>query len=398
MLETDIAVAKQKLLDSFSAVRKHTQLICADLTTEDFVAQPAVFVSPPKWHLAHTTWFFETFVLTPFHKSYKPFHPKYAYIFNSYYQHAGERVKRDIRGALTRPTVEDIFAYRNYVNAAVLDLIGNTKAEHFPLLFERISLGLQHEKQHQELLVYDIKYILGKNPLFPKVSVPLNSLIPQAADLGKLNVSGGVYPIGYEGNGFNFDNEKPTHKSYITDFSIDKALVTNEMMLAFIEAGGYTNFSFWLDEGWKWVQENGIYAPEYWQEMDGSWYQYRLNEGLVKLQADLPLMHISFYEAEALAQFYKAELPTEFEREIVWENLDNNEQLWEWSGSAYRPYPGFKAVEGALGEYNGKFMVNQMVLKGGSIATPEHHIRSSYRNFFHADERWMFSGLRFVYR
>lgn len=398
MLETDIAVAKQRLQDNFSSVRKHTQLICADLATEDFVAQPAVFVSPPKWHLAHTTWFFETFVLTPFQANYKPFHPKYAYIFNSYYQHAGERVKRDIRGALTRPTVEDIFAYRDYVNAAVLDLIGNYEVEHFPLLFERITLGLQHEKQHQELLVYDIKFILGKNPLFPKVSVPIKSLMPQIAESGKLNVSAGVYSIGYEGNGFHFDNEQPTHKSYISDFSIDKSLVTNEMMLEFIEAGGYSDFSYWLDEGWKWVQENSIYAPEYWQEIEGSWYQYRLNEGLIKVDPKLPLMHLSFYEADALARFFKAELPTEFEREIVWENLDNNEQLWEWSGSAYRPYPGFKAIEGALGEYNGKFMINQMVLKGGSIATPEQHIRPSYRNFFHADERWMFSGLRFVYR
>jgi|AntRauMFilla1563_2_1112583.scaffolds.fasta_scaffold00121_17 ergothioneine biosynthesis protein EgtB len=398
MQKIDIAAARQKLQQSFSSVRKHTQLICADLATEDFVAQPAIFVSPPKWHLAHTTWFFETFILSPFKATYKAFHPKYAYVFNSYYQHAGERVKRDIRGALTRPAVQDIIAYRAYVNEAVEELITQISDQDFSQLFERISLGLQHEKQHQELLVYDIKYILGKNPLFPKANVPLNALIAQDASAGKLSVSGGVFPIGYEGNGFHFDNEKPTHKSYITDFEIDKALVTNEMMLEFIEAGGYTNFAYWLDEGWSWVQEQGIYAPEYWQEIEGKWHLYRLNEGLTAVDPNMPLMHISFYEADAIARFFKADLPSEFEREIVWENLENNGLLWEWSGSAYRPYPGFKAIEGALGEYNGKFMVNQMVLKGGSIATPTNHLRPTYRNFFHADERWMFSGIRFIYR
>jgi len=398
MQEIDIAAARQNLQRYFSSVRKHTQAICSDLATEDFVAQPAIFVSPPKWHLAHTTWFFETFVLSPFHAAYKAFHPKYAYVFNSYYQHAGERVKRDIRGAMTRPSVQDIIAYRAYVNEAVNELIAQISDQDFSQLFERISLGLQHEKQHQELLVYDIKYILGKNPLFPKASVPLNTLMTQDASAGRLSVSGGIYPIGYEGNGFHFDNEKPTHKNYITDFEIDKALITNEMMLEFIEAGGYTNFAYWLDEGWSWVQEEGIYAPEYWQEIEGKWHLYRLNEGLIAIEPNMPLMHISFYEADAIARFFKADLPTEFEREIVWENLDNNGLLWEWSGSAYRPYPGFKTVEGALGEYNGKFMINQMVLKGGSIATPTNHIRSTYRNFFHANERWMFSGLRFLYR
>lgn len=398
MLNLEINVTKANLIETFQSVRNQSKKLCADLATEDFVAQPAVFVSPPKWHLAHTTWFFETFVLSPFDKNYKAFHPKYAYVFNSYYQHAGERVKRDIRGALTRPSVEDILSYRAYVEEVLTQLVTHCDAAILPVLLERITLGLQHEKQHQELLVYDIKYILGKNPLFPKVHIPINKLKPQDEFQGKLSVSGGVYPIGYEGNGFHFDNEKPVHKCYITDFEMDKALVTNQMMIEFIEAGGYTNFAYWLDEGWSWVQQQGIYAPEYWQQVEGKWFHYRLNEGLVEVALNEPLMHLSFYEAEALARYFKAELPTEFEREIVWPNLDNNAQLWEWSGSAYRPYPGFKAIEGALGEYNGKFMVNQMVLKGGSIATPTEHLRASYRNFFHAEERWMFSGLRFIYR
>lgn len=390
--------AKDTLVESYNAVRKHTRVLCSDLATEDFVAQPAVFVSPPKWHLAHTTWFFETFVLKAFSKSYQVFHPKYAFIFNSYYQHAGERVKRDIRGSLTRPSVQDILDYRTHVDQAIQELIDQIDDATLAQLVERISLGLQHEKQHQELLVYDIKYILGKNPLFPKIAIPLAPLHQQNTEENSIAVSAGIYPIGYEGDGFHFDNERPSHKVYINDFSVDKYLVTNAMMLEFIEAGGYSNFAYWLDEGWSWVQEQGIYAPEYWQQIDNQWYQYRLNEGLIAIQEKTPLMHISFYEADAIARFYDADLPTEFEREVIWDNVDGTGLLWEWSGSAYRPYPGFKAAKGALGEYNGKFMINQMVLKGGSIATPPNHIRPSYRNFFHADERWMFSGLRLIHR
>lgn len=385
----------QQIATHYSRIRKHSLDLCADLEIEDFVAQPTSFVSPPKWHLAHTTWFFETFVLSEFMDDYEPFHPKFAYIFNSYYQHAGERASREERGSLTRPSVEEIKNYRTYVDHAMEDLLQSSKGL-IEEVTERVYLGLQHEQQHQELLVYDMKYILGHNPLFPKLKIDLPELkiidLPNYIDLEE-----GVHEVGFKGDEFHFDNEVPSHKVYINKAKMATELVSNEQFLAFIEAGGYSDFRFWLDEGWSWVRQNQIQAPAYWHQIDSKWYQYRLNKGLQAVQEQEPVMHVSFYEADAIARFYEAELPSEFERELCWDKLDNGD-LWEWTASAYRPYPGFKAQKGALGEYNGKFMVNQMVLKGGSIATPKNHIRPSYRNFFHANERWMYSGIRLLKR
>lgn len=387
-----IHAVKTTLLEQYSSVRKQTEDLCSDLKTEDYVAQPAVFVSPPKWHLAHTTWFFEAFVLSVFDKKYTPFHPRYAYIFNSYYQHEGKRVQRDMRGHMTRPTVEQVYAYRAYVNEKMEELI-DSMPEHTDLI-ERVVLGLNHEQQHQELLVYDIKYILGHNPLYPAVDIPIKRLLNGTKPAETVLLEAGIYEIGYRGTDFHFDNEVPAHEALLPQGEIQADLVRNVDMLAFIEAGGYQDFKYWLDEGWNWVQQHEIQAPEYWFRQDaGRWLHYQLTNGLVDLDEDAPLMHISFYEADALARFMGKDLPTEFEWEAASDGFEWG-QLWEWTASAYRPYPGFCAAEGALGEYNGKFMVNQMVLKGASIATPEGHSRPTYRNFFHPYERWMFSGLR----
>lgn len=389
----DVLTELSELELQYRKVRDYSLTICDDLEIEDYVAQPASFVSPPKWHLAHTTWFFETFVLKPYLDHYSPFHPKFAYIFNSYYQHAGERALRENRGSLTRPTVQEIKLYRTYVDQAMQELLQSSKA-----LIEEvknvITLGLQHEQQHQELLVYDIKFILGHNPLYPSLRLALPTL-EQIGVNKYLNIHEGLYDIGHADDSFHFDNEKPRHQVFIPESVIASELVSNEQVVEFIEAGGYQNFGYWLDEGWTWVQQHEIKAPLYWQKINNVWHQYRLLNGLQPVQKDHPVMHISFYEADAIARFFGYELPSEFQREAVWDQLESA-QLWEWSSSAYRPYPGFKAEKGALGEYNGKFMVNQMVLRGGSIASPPMHIRSTYRNFFHPNERWMFSGIRFL--
>lgn len=374
----------------FEQTRKRTEAICEPLEPEDYVVQPMSNVSPPKWHLAHTTWFFEQFVLLKFAPAYKEYHPDFAFLFNSYYNNLGERTRRDERGFMTRPGVKKVMAYREHVTQAVLQLLAQQDT---PELLKLIETGIHHEQQHQELLVYDLKYILGTQPTFPAlghVFEPKTETHPHQW----LSFKEGVYPIGNTGTPFCFDNEMPQHKQYLQAFEISNKLVTNADYLEFMEDGGYENFNLWHDEGLHFIKDHQIKCPLYWHFKDGTWHQYTFN-GLTKIDMEAPLMHLSMYEAFAFAEWKGMRLPTEFEWEVAADHLQWG-QLWEWTHSAYLPYPGFTKAPGALGEYNGKFMMNQMVLRGASTATSEGHERSTYRNFFHASSRWIFSGVRLV--
>lgn len=374
--------------ETYLNVRNHTTGICKNLEPEDYVLQPIQDVSPAKWHLAHTTWFFENFVLKPNLSSYQEFHPKYAYLFNSYYESEGARTLRHQRGDLSRPTVKEILAYRRYVDEHMLNFIPNAQPEVLGI----IHLGLQHEQQHQELLITDLKYSLSLNPLNIGI-LNLNEQDAETAVSGFTKIDEGVYEIGYRGDSFCFDNELGIHKTYVNDFEISNLLVTNSEWLAFIADGGYKNPMLWHSEGWSWVKENQISAPLYWEnESDDSISVYTLH-GRIVLDKGAPVTHISFFEAAAFAEWSGHRLPTEFEWEIASKFL-NWGSRWEWTNSAYLPYPGYQKAAGALGEYNGKFMVNQMVLRGASIATPPNHARNTYRNFFHPHLRWQFTGLR----
>lgn len=377
------------LLQKYNAVRSHSISICAPLEKEDYVVQPIVDVSPPKWHLGHTTWFFETLILIPFMDQYQPYNPDYQYVFNSYYETLGARVIRTDRGNLSRPTVDEVFKYRKYVDEAMQVFLDTDIPEEAGVILE---LGFNHEQQHQELLWYDIKYILGNNPLFPKYADQNieQHLGVQAAEWVELEE--GIYEIGHRGDGFCFDNELSRHRVYIHQASIASGLVTNSEYLEFIADGGYENFRYWHAEAWDWVKTNQIHAPAYWHKIDGQWYRYGLS-GLTLLRPADPVSHVSYYEAAAFAQWKGCRLPTEFEWEAASHKFKWG-QLWEWTESAYLPYPGYSKAEGPTGEYNGKFMVNQKVLRGASIATPAQHSRFTYRNFFHPHLKWMFSGIR----
>lgn len=378
------------LSEHYNSVRKHTENICQPLQTEDFVPQPVNFVSPPKWHLAHTTWFFEQFILKEHLPDYKVFDEDFSFLFNSYYNFVGKRVFRADRGNITRPGVQEVFEYRNYVDMHMQILL-QLKSEE---LKELLELGLNHEQQHQELLLTDIKYILGNNPIFPIYNEDLDWENNINSETGFIQIEEGIYEIGQNSEDFSFDNEHGYHKVYLHEFEISKTLVTNAEYLEFINADGYKNFKYWLDEGWSWVTENKIEAPLYWHKIEDEWFHYTMN-GLQKVNPEAILTHISFYEASAFAEWKKMRLPTEFEWEIASDKFDWGKR-WEWTNSAYLPYPNFKKPEGAIGEYNGKFMVNQMVLRGSSCATSPNHSRKTYRNFFHADERWQFNGIRLV--
>lgn len=379
------------LPEQYRAIRQASETICRPLRTEDYVVQPVVDVSPPKWHLGHTTWFWETFVLMKYDLAYKVYNPDYNYVFNSYYETVGARVIRTDRGNLSRPAVEEIYAYRKYVDAAMERLLTSCATDD-TILRDILLLGLNHEQQHQELLWSDIKYILGHNPLFPALSDADPDDGKGDAAKGFVSMAAGIYEIGFEGEGFCFDNEKERHKVYLNDYEIAGSLVTNEEFIAFIQAGGYGNFIYWHAEGWDWIKVNQIKSPLYWHMIDGKWHQYTL-AGLRLLDMKAPVCHISYYEAVAYAAWRGMRLPTESE----WEAASGKfrwGKRWEWTESAYLPYPGFKKAEGAIGEYNGKFMVNQMVLRGASVATPAGHSRNTYRNFFHPHLRWQFTGIR----
>lgn len=377
------------VVEKYKSVRRHTEAICLPLQTEDYVVQPVADVSPPKWHLGHSTWFFETFLLKPYAAGYKEYNAEYNFVFNSYYETVGARVIRTDRGNLSRPTVAEIYQYRKYVDDAMIPFLSNELPNEIK---ELVLLGFNHEQQHQELLYSDIKYILGHNPLFPAYNQSGIEVVPASSDNEFIPVPEGIYEIGFSGDGFCFDNELNRHKIYLQWYKIATQLETNAAYLEFMNAGGYKNFRYWHAEGWNRVKTTGVQAPLYWHNINGEWFSYTLR-GLHPIELDQPVVHISFFEAAAYAAWKGMRLPTEGEWEVA-ANQFKWGQRWEWTNSAYLPYPGFSTAEGAVGEYNGKFMVNQMVLRGASVATPEAHSRITYRNFFQTHLQWQFTGIR----
>jgi len=392
MLDTEIIVAPnlKNQLEKFKSVRERTEQICSHLQIEDFVSQPITDVSPPKWHLAHTTWFFETFILKAF-SNYRLFNKNYSFLFNSYYNSVGQRVLRHDRGKMTRPAVSEILKYRAHVNEALESVLDSGQLEEVHL--DMLDLGLQHEMQHQELLYYDIKYILGINPISPVYDDGCRVDRIKTDRTGQFKaVDEGIYEIGHKGEDFSFDNEHGLHKVFLEAFEISDRPITNEEYLEFIEDGGYEEHSYWHSDAWEWLQKEHISAPLYWKNIDGVWKRFTLS-GMTDIEPDEVLLHVSFYEASAFAHWKGMRLPTEFEWEVS-ENLFEWGNCWEWTNSAYLPYPYYKSPSGAVGEYNGKFMVNQMVLRGASKATYPGHSRKTYRNFFHPHLRWQLSGFR----
>ncbi len=396
--------AATDLREFYNEVRGHTQYICAPLEIEDYVPQPVVDVSPPKWNIAHTTWFFEEMILKKFAPDYKVFDEQFGFLFNSYYNSIGKRTLRDDRGSLSRPTVKEVFNYRHYVDEKMLALLSEPGAVATGFLSTRnpvatapgsdlVILGVNHEQQHQELFLTDLKYTFSVSPLFP---IYRRDYWPEEeADSGEggfVEIEGGIYEIGYNGGGFCFDNELSRHKVYLDDFAISDRLVTNAEFIAFIDAGGYRDFNLWHSEGWDWVNQNQITSPLYWHHRNSGWHHFTLG-GLRELAPGAPVCHVSYYEASAFAEWKGLRLPTEAEWETASGRFDWGKR-WEWTNSAYLPYPGFKKAAGAVGEYNGKFMINQMVLRGASAITPPGHSRNTYRNFFHPHLRWQFTGIR----
>ena len=445
--------AKHEDLASFyTRVRAHTEMLCEPLEIEDYIPQPAVDVSPAKWNIAHTTWFFEEMVLKQFVPGYAAFDPDFSFLFNSYYNTVGTRTARDHRGALSRPTVKRVFEYRKYVDDKMAELLSESTAlaggaapDSFEIripssesgeehtwnseprtsnsaafrpsvnaggsdLFDLVVLGLNHEQQHQELLLTDLKYTFGLNPLFPVYRdglTPELTVEPLTATF--IKIPGGNYEIGHSGSGFCFDNEQSRHTILLDDFEIASKLVTNLEFLKFVNDGGYRDHQLWHSEGWDWINENGIDSPLHWHKLHGNaavseranrsqtdehsrWHQFTLG-GLQKLDLNAPVCHVSYYEASAFAEWKGMRLPTEFEWEAACGKFGWGLR-WEWTNSAYLPYPGFKKAAGAVGEYNGKFMINQMVLRGASVVTPEGHSRPTYRNFFHPHLRGQYTGVR----
>ncbi|MEM1215026.1 MAG: ergothioneine biosynthesis protein EgtB [Bacteroidota bacterium] len=411
------------LLARFRQVRRWSKTLCATLEAEDFTVQPTGDVSPPKWHLGHTTWFFENFILRKQLADYQLFDAPLNWFFNSYYESQGPRIQRTNRGNMTRPATAHILAYREYVDEHTQQLLESFADDAVPSeLTHLLEVGLQHEQQHQELLVTDIKYILGTNPLYPAFRSAKKEATPTAPSTPVmwLEQTAGLYTVGYEGDDFCWDNELSTHQVYLGAFALRQRLVTNQEYLTFVEAGGYEDFACWQMEGIEWARQLNSKSPLYWYQKEDEWHEYTLS-GLRPLDPNAPVTHISWYEADAYARWAGHRLPTEQEWEVVCKqrhasvpaaaNLVEDENwhpvapqteeedqllgnVWEWTNSAYLPYPRYPRPAGALGEYNGKFMINQMVLRGGSCATPRSHIRPTYRNFFQTDKRWQFTGIR----
>ena len=384
------------LRPTYHRIRADTADLVRHLTDEDQAVQSMPDASPAKWHRAHTTWFFEQFVLVPSAAGYQVFDPDFRFLFNSYYEAVGARHPRPIRGLLTRPSGERITAYRAHVDQAMAALLRDGIAED---LADLVELGLNHEQQHQELLLTDMLHAFAQSPLVPPVFPDWRDA-EAAGQPGFIQVTGGQARIGHLGTGFHFDNETPAHAVTLQDFSLATGLVRNQDWLDFIADGGYRTPSLWMSDGWATAQTQGWAHPLYWQSREGAWWQAGLG-GLQPLVPAAPVRHVSWYEADAFARWAGARLPTEAEWEVA--SLDPVAspalhdligRVWQWTESAYRPYPGYRPVVGAVGEYNGKFMINQMVLRGGSVATPPGHARPSYRNFFHPDKRWQFFGLR----
>ncbi|HTU23406.1 MAG TPA: ergothioneine biosynthesis protein EgtB [Gemmataceae bacterium] len=410
------------LASHYEEVRSLTEQLCAPLTIEDFGVQSMPEASPAKWHLAHTTWFFETFVLADSDPSYRCFHPQLGYLFNSYYNAAGPYWPREQRGLLARPTVAEVYQYREYVDRAMRRLLYDEEQTLAPACRERIVLGLNHEQQHQELLLTDLKHAFGINPLRPiyrELSRQQNdgTALPPVS---WIDSPGGVRWIGHDGLTFAYDNEKPRHRVFLAPFQLASRLVSCGEFRAFIDDGGYERPELWLSEGWATRCTQTWQAPLYWEWRDGTWFDMTLG-GWQPVQDAAPVCHISFFEADAYARWAGARLPTEMEWEAaagdcplrgafldvetlhprpLWEAFPGEPlsqmfgDVWQWTGSSYSAYPGYCSLEGALGEYNGKFMCNQMVLRGGSCATPRSHFRRTYRNFFPPHARWQFTGIR----
>ncbi len=395
----EIDTASQNLretwLGAFRAVRAETERRASFLSPEDQVIQSMPDASPAKWHRAHTTWFFEQFLLVPHVPGYKTFDERFAYLFNSYYVSAGPRHARPKRGLITRPGASEVARFRAHVDAAVGRLIEGASAAELRKLIPIVEIGLNHEQQHQELLITDILHAFAQNPTWPVYDADWR--IPRGQNVdGFAPLPDGIHTIGDEGAGFVFDNERPTHQTLIQPVRLQRGLVTNKEWLEFMADGGYATPTLWLSDGWATLQAEGWNAPGYWFEIDGTWQQMTLG-GLKPVDPALPVCHVSYYEADAFARWAGKHLPTEQEWEVAARAgliADPFGIVWQWTRSAYLAYPGYRAVEGALGEYNGKFMVNQMVLRGSSLATPEGHSRLSYRNFFYPPSRWQFTGLR----
>jgi ergothioneine biosynthesis protein EgtB len=392
------AVARLMWADAFRTVRAETEHRAAPLSPEDQAIQSMPDASPTKWHRAHTTWFFEQFLLKPHAKDYREFDARFAYLFNSYYVAAGPRHARPERGLITRPDAREVAAYRAHVDRAVETLIENADDATLEQIVPVVEIGLNHEQQHQELLWTDILHAFAQNPTSPVYDTHWQPPPRRAGANEFVDLKGGIHQIGYAGDGFCFDNEQPAHQVLLRDVAIARRLVNNGEWLAFIADGGYATPSLWLSDGWAVVEAQGWNAPGYWRERDGAWHSLTLG-GLREIDPAAPVMHISYYEADAFARWAGKHLPSEFEWEVAARSgalADADGVVWQWTRSAYSPYPGYRAIEGALGEYNGKFMVNQMVLRGSSLATPQGHARLSYRNFFYPPARWQFSGLRLV--
>ncbi len=408
---------RQFALLGYRTVRQHSHDICLPLAVEDYVIQTMPDVSPPKWHLAHTSWFFETFLLIPFLQSYRVFHPQYGYLFNSYYETVGTFYPRKARGLLSRPTTQTVYQYRAYVDEHIEKLIESVSQDLWENCLNRLILGIHHEQQHQELLYTDIKHIYAANPLRPAYKVMTVKSPPDPGRLEWIPYEGGLMEIGHAGNSFAYDNEMPRHRIYLRDFKCASRLVTNGEYLEFIAADGYRKPEYWLSDGWATVKQQQWSAPLYWENIDSTWWAMTLS-GMRKVDENEPVCHVSYYEADAYARWAGKRLLTEAEWEHVAGGVNQTGNfresghlhpivarpsqqvqqmfgdVWEWTQSPYIPYPGYRAPDGAIGEYNGKFMCNQLVLRGGSCATSSTHIRVTYRNFFFPADRWQFTGIR----
>ena len=409
-------MARKAALSAYREVRTDSEQLCAPLQIDDYLLQSIVQTSPPKWHLAHVSWFFETFLLSDYLPGYRPFHPRYRELFNSYYEQVGPFHPRAERGMLSRPTVEEVYRYRAWVDEHMAVLIDSVDEALWPEVARRLATGLNHEQQHQELMLTDIKHNFWVNPLFPAYREGLPRETGSAAALQWYEYKNGLRYVGAVDAGFAFDNERPRHTVYVEDYFLANRLVTNGEYQAFIDDRGYQRPELWLSDGWAAVKREQWQAPLYWLRQDDGWWQFTL-AGLRPLNEHEPVAHISYYEADAYARWAGHRLPSEQEWELAaaGEEIEGNlldsgwlqpraasgeemqqqfGDVWEWTASPYTPYPGYRAVDGALGEYNGKFMCNQMVLRGGSCVTPTDHLRATYRNFFYPHERWQFSGLR----